>query len=255
VSLDLSVVIPAFDEARRITASLAAIDAFLRQSGLGYEIVVVDDGSRDGTGDLVEALARGSYPAVRLLRNPVNRGKGASVRRGMLAAGGAWACACDADLSAPIDRLPALLAPLADGFDVAVGSRAVPGAPVAVSRPLHRRLMGRVFNLAVRAAGLTRLPDTQCGFKAFTRAAARRLFERQRLDGFCFDVEVLWLAERLGLRVCEVPVPWVEARHGHVSPLRDSAAMLRDLVRIRLYARRGWYGPPPEAVSSRAPGR
>jgi dolichyl-phosphate beta-glucosyltransferase len=250
VSLDLSVVVPAFDEARRVRASLAAIDAFLRQSGLGYEIVVVDDGSRDGTGDLVEALARTAYPALRLLRNATNRGKGASVRRGMLAASGAWACLCDADLSAPIDRLPALLTPLRNGYDVAVGSRAISGSPVVVSRPLHRRVMARVFNAAVRAAGLTALSDTQCGFKAFTRAAARRLFELSRIDGFCFDVEILWLADRLGLRVCEVAVPWAEAPHGHVSPLRDSAAMLRDLIRIRLYARRGRYG-----VSSGAPRR
>jgi dolichyl-phosphate beta-glucosyltransferase len=249
---DLSVVIPAFDEARRIGASLAAIDAFLRQSGLGYEIVVVDDGSRDGTGDVVEALARASHPAVRLIRSATNRGKGASLRRGMLAAHGRWACLCDADLSAPIDRLPALLAPLRSGYDVSMGSRVVPGSPVAVSRPLHRRAMARVFNAAARATGLTTRSDTQCGFKAFTRPAARLLFGLSRIDGFCFDVEILWLAERLGLRVCEVAVPWAEAPHGHVSPLRDSAAMLRDLIRIRLYAWRGGYGI--SAGGARGPG-
>jgi dolichyl-phosphate beta-glucosyltransferase len=240
----LSVVIPAYDEARRTGASLVALDAFLQSTGLGYEIVVVDDGSRDGTGEVVRELAWRSYPGLRLVQSPVNRGKGASVRRGMLAATGALSCFCDADLSSPSSISPGSSRRSPTGTTLAVGSRAVPESRLELSRPLHRRLMGRVFNLAARAAGLTTLGDTQCGFKAFTRAAARQLFERQRIDGFCFDVEVLWLAERLGLRVREVPVPWVEAPHGHVSALRDSAAMLRDLLRIRLNAWHGHYGPP-----------
>jgi Glycosyl transferase family 2 len=161
----LSVVIPAYDEARRTGASLVALDAFLQSTGLGYEIVVVDDGSRDGTGEVVRELAWRSYPGLRLVQSPVNRGKGASVRRGMLAATGALSCFCDADLSSPSSISPGSSRRSPTGTTLAVGSRAVPESRLELSRPLHRRLMGRVFNLA---AGLPGSP------RSGTRSAASR---------------------------------------------------------------------------------
>jgi len=232
----ISVVIPAFNEARRLPATLDRIGAYLAAQGAAHEILVVDDGSSDGTAD----VARGE--AVRVLRHEPNRGKGYAVRRGMLAAAGARRLMTDADLSTPIEELSKLEVEIDQGFDVAVGSRALPGARIEVHQPAYREAMGRAFNVLVQAILLPGLHDTQCGFKLFTARAAEAAFGACRLDGFSFDVEALFVARRLGLRIAEVPVRWRNDAATRVGIGGGGAAFL-DLLRIRLSARRGLYGP------------
>jgi dolichyl-phosphate beta-glucosyltransferase len=234
----LSVVIPAFNEARRLPATLARVREHLVARGRPYEILVVDDGSSDGTAE----VARSAGEDVRVLRHEPNRGKGYAVRRGMGAATGARRLMTDADLSTPIEELARLEAEIDRGFDVAIGSRAVAGARIEVRQPAYREAMGRVFNRLVQLLLLPGLADTQCGFKLFTARAAEAAFGACRLDGFSFDVEALYVARRRGLRVAEVPVVWRNDAATRVSLGGGGAAFL-DLLRIRLAALRGVYGP------------
>ena len=238
----LSVVIPAYNEAERLPRTLARLNAYLEARGFPYEIVVVDDGSSDGTAERARA-AGGSH--VTVLRHEPNRGKGYAVRRGMLAAGGALRLMTDADLSTPIEELTRLEASLADGHDVAIGSRGVAGAIIEVHQPWYRESMGRLFNVLVRLLALPGLRDTQCGFKLFTAAAAESAFGPACLDGFSFDVEVLYIARRRGLRIAEVPVTWRNDAGTRVSLVRGGLAFL-DVVRIRL---NGWSGRYPRRRS------
>ena len=234
----LSVVIPAYNEAQRLPATLVRIRGFLEARAQSFEIVVADDGSRDATAAVAEAAGG---PWLRVLRGGPNRGKGHAVRRGMLEARGERRLMTDADLSTPIEELPSLEARLDRGFDVAIGSRAVVGARIEVHQSAFRETAGRAFNVLVRLLLLPGIRDTQCGFKLFTAAAAQAAFEPVRLAGFSFDVEAIYIARRRGLRVAEVPVLWrndVATRVGGVSGTR---AFL-DLLRIRLNAARGRYG-------------
>ncbi len=234
----LSVVIPAYNEERRLPRSLDGIREFLSGRGTRFEIVVVDDGSRDRT--VAEAEARGGSE-TRVLRGDRNRGKGHAVRVGMLAALGELRLMTDADLSTPIDELAKLEAALGEGADVAVGSRAVPGARIEVRQSALRESAGRTFNRMVRLLLLPEVHDTQCGFKLWTARAAQLAFAPLRLDGFSFDVESLYVAERLGLRIAEVPVVWRNDAATRVSGLSGAAAFA-DLLRIRWNAARGRYG-------------
>jgi dolichyl-phosphate beta-glucosyltransferase len=239
----LSVVVPAYNEARRLGTTLPRILEYVARSSERAEIIVVDDGSQDGTGDVVTGLAR-AVPApieLRLLQSPHNRGKGASVRRGMLAARGAHVMFTDADLSAPIEEATKLRARLDDGYDVAIGSRRLAGADIQVRQGWTRRLAGGAFSGLVAALVLPGVADSQCGFKAFRHAAAAAIFARQRLEGFGFDVEILWLARRLGYRLIEVPIVWRDDPRSHIRLVRDSAGMLVDVARVRLNAWRGAY--------------
>jgi len=233
----LSVVIPAYNEARRLPATLARVCAYLDARGERYEIVVVDDGSTDGTAD----VARAASGPVELLRHAENHGKGHAVRAGMLTARGERRLMSDADLSTPIEELERLEQALAGGSDVAIGSRAVSGARIEVHQPRYREAMGRLFNRMVQAMLLPGLQDTQCGFKLWRAGAAAATFALCRLDGFSFDVEALYVARRLGLRVAELPVVWRNDAATRVG-LAGGAAAFLDLVRIRLAAARGRYG-------------
>ena len=245
----LSIVVPAHNEARRLPGTLARLSDYGRRLGEPVEIVVVDDGSVDGTSEVATTLG-GPAGFVTVLRSPVNRGKGASVRRGVLAARYPHVLFTDADLSAPIEQAAKLRAALAGGADVAIGSRRLAESDIQVPQPWLRGLAGRTFSRCVSLCLLPGIRDSQCGFKAFRRQAARELFERQRLDGFGFDAEVLWLARHLGYRVTEVPVVWRDDPRSQIRLVRDSGGLLLDLGRIRINAWSGRYGPRRAGAAS-----
>src|SRR5262245_13928486 len=225
----LSVVVPCYNEERRLAEGLAALTAWLK-GRRPYEILVVDDGSRDGTLRLAREHA-GRDAAIRVHALPRNRGKGAAVREGMLAARGSLLLMTDVDLSSPIDELPKLEAALGRA-DVAIGSRALATSNIEVRQPGQRENLGRSFNIAVRLMLLPGLFDTQCGFKLWKGGVARKVFRRMTLDRFAFDVEALWTARHLGFRVAEVPVRWRHDDRSSVRVGRDGIRMGLDLWRI-----------------------
>jgi dolichyl-phosphate beta-glucosyltransferase len=229
--IELSVVIPAFDERERIGASLDSMRGWLEERHPSHEVLVVDDGSRDETAAIV-ARAAERWPRLQLLRLDANRGKGAATQRGVLQARGAWVLCSDADLSTPIEEADRLLE-AGRRADVVIGSRSIEGADITRRQPLHRVLMGRVFNIATRAVTPGHHADTQCGFKLFRRDPARDVFSRLTIEGFAFDVEVLYLAHRLGYRVAEVPVTWHNDERSSVRIWRDPAKMFVDIFQIR----------------------
>jgi dolichyl-phosphate beta-glucosyltransferase len=236
--LELSVVIPAYNEAERIVPTIGAIASHVSALGFPWELIVADDGSTDDTVALVRQLG---LVNLRLLEAERNGGKGSAVRRGMLAARGRYCLFDDADNSTPIEELDRLLAKLREeGYDVAVGSRAVAGAEEA-HKGLLRHLLSGGLRLIVKLALDLGIRDTQCGFKLFTREAARRLYGAQTIDGFSFDLEILFLAKRWGYRVAEVPVAWVDAPGSKVDGLREARLFLRDIAHIRIQAWRGRY--------------
>ncbi|HVR95881.1 MAG TPA: dolichyl-phosphate beta-glucosyltransferase [Thermoanaerobaculia bacterium] len=231
---DLSVVIPAFNEGERLGPSLVKAIDYLRQRRLAYEVLVVDDGSRDTT---VEVAERFAADGVRVLRHGRNRGKGAAVRTGALATRGGRVLLSDADFSTPIEELEKL-EPYLEEADLVLGSRAVSGADIRQRQPVHREIMGKTFNLIIRLLGIRGLRDTQCGFKLAHGGVARDLCADLTVEGFAYDVELVWLAQRRGLRVVEVGVVWANSEDSRVSPVRSSLSMLRDVFRIRLRHRR-----------------
>ncbi|MEO5760917.1 MAG: dolichyl-phosphate beta-glucosyltransferase [Vicinamibacteria bacterium] len=216
----LSVVIPSYNEEKRLPATLATLLPYLRGRGESFEVVVVNDGSKDAT----SAVAIQAGPEVRVIENPGNRGKGYSVRNGMLNARGAWRLMTDADLSTPIEDLEVLKAALTDGAQVAIASRAVAGANLEKRQSMARESSGRFFNLIVQWLHLPGIRDTQCGFKLFSAAAAEAAFRHARLDGFAFDVEALVLAKRAGFKIKEVPVTWRNDDQSRVNFLSGLAA-------------------------------
>lgn len=230
----ISIIIPAYNEEKRLPATLERVVRYLEGTQwVENEILVVDDGSRDGTAEVAKAFAA-SHPNVRLLSNPGNRGKGYSVRHGMLEARGDWALFTDADLSAPIEELGKLFdAAHSCGAAVVIGSRALNRKLIGVRQSRLRENGGRLFNLIMRS--ITGLPfaDTQCGFKLFKAEAARRVFSRQRLERFGFDAEILFIARHLGYGVREVPVRWNHVEGTKMNLLSDSLDMMLDLLRIR----------------------
>jgi glycosyltransferase involved in cell wall biosynthesis len=230
---DLSIVIPAFNEERRLPKSLERIHSYVVNRRLNAEVIVVDDGSADNTAGVVEALRKG-YSELRLVCNGRNRGKGFSVRHGMQAAVGQIALFTDADLSAPIEEADKLLAVIREsGADGAIGSRALNRNLIEVHQAPLREWAGMLFNRAVRIMTGVPYVDTQCGFKAFRCDATRIVFAQQRIAGFGFDPEILFLARRHRLRVVEVPVRWSHDPATKVHVARDSIRMLVDLVTIR----------------------
>jgi dolichyl-phosphate beta-glucosyltransferase len=244
--VEISVAIPAFEEAKRLPATLARVIEHLRDLGRSFELIVVDDGSRDATAEVAtQALASLAAPG-RVLRLPVNRGKGAAVRTGALAAQGVRVLVSDADLSTPIEELAALERALETGADVAIGSRALDRRLIARRQPRLRDFSGRLFNLVVRSVALPGIHDSQCGFKLFRRESVAPVFGRARIDGFGFDVEVLAIARHLGYRIREVPVRWSNDSDSRVSLLAGVAAFA-DPLRVRLGLWAGRYGERGDA--------
>ena len=246
--LDLSILIPAFNEERRLPRALDRIGAYLDARSLRTEIIVVDDGSSDATPKLVQAY-REKYPHLRLISNGRNRGKGFSVRHGVLEARGEIVLFSDADLSTPIEEADKLLAALAD-HDVAIGSRALNRKLISVRQSVFRESAGIVFNFIVRA--ILRLPfvDTQCGFKAFRREPCMVIFQQQRIERFGFDPEILYLARHHGLRSAEIPVRWAHSPATKVSMVRDSLQMFLDVFIIRWNSLMGRYPRSQASVAS-----
>jgi dolichyl-phosphate beta-glucosyltransferase len=240
--LDLSVVIPAYNEASGIGSTLSQLSAFLGTQPWTWEIRVVDDGSADATADRVTAFAA-AEPRVVLQREP-HGGKGAAVRAGMQATPAAYRFLCDADLSMPVKELPRFMPPALGSAEVAIGTREGTGAR-RVGEPRLRHVAGRGFNLAVQALLVPGVQDTQCGFKMFTARAADEIFPYVTVAGWAFDIEVLYIARLRGLTVREVPIEWHFRADSRVSLFRDSAGMLSELLRIRARALRGVYGRPP----------
>jgi glycosyltransferase involved in cell wall biosynthesis len=235
----VSIVIPAFNEASRIGDSVQRIDAFLEKTSSLTEVIIVDDGSTDGTSDVIRRVASSK---IRLIRNSTNHGKGYSVRHGVLAAKGEWVLFSDADLSAPIDQLDKLLqVAMKEEADIVIGSRAVDRSYIEKHQSPFREFGGIFFNWMVRLVLGLKLQDTQCGFKLFHRKKTRRIFEKQTTNGFGFDPEILFLADRQHLRIREVSVRWSHSEGSKVKFLRDGLRMFADLVRIRWNHMRGKY--------------
>lgn len=229
-----SLVVPAFDEASRIERAIAEIAAWRRSrpGGWDWEVIVVDDGSTDGTGELARRAAEKEGIPLEVLRHDRNRGKGAAIRTGVLASRGDPVLVTDTDLSTPLaewvklaERLPT--------YPVAIGSRAIDEDLVRRRQPSYRQFMGKSFNAFVRLLAVPGIHDTQCGFKLFRVDVARRLFSEARIDRFAYDVEILFLARRAGIAIAEVPVLWFNSPESKVAVVKDSLRMLRDLIRIR----------------------
>lgn len=236
---ELSIIIPAYNEERRLPATLERVAEYVRDCGRAAEVIVVDDGSGDRTAAVAESF-RGKIPALRVVPNGVNRGKGYSVRHGMFEAFGRLVLFTDADLSAPIEEAEKLLAAL-ENNDVAIGSRALDRSLIEVHESPLREFAGIVFNWLVRLCLGLRFVDTQCGFKAFRRERCRILFDQQRIERFGFDPELLFLAKRHGLSAVEIPVRWAHSPATRVNMLRDSLKMFFEVLAIRWNALLGRY--------------
>jgi dolichyl-phosphate beta-glucosyltransferase len=250
LSTTYSIVIPAYNESARLRATLEKILAHVQHTGWDAEVLIVNDGSTDDTAQIVRNFAAQNR-AVRLLENPGNRGKGFSVRNGMLHANGEIILFSDADLSSPIEEADKLFAVLAAGADIAMGSRWLRSELQTQRQPLHRQIFGRLFNLALRLILGLHYADTQCGFKAFTRRAAHTIFPLQHIERWGFDPEILYLARKFNLTVEEVAVKWAHRDGTRINPLRDGIRMFGEMLKIRWYSFTGKYDPgSPSAVAS-----
>ena len=247
-----SIIIPAYNEGQRITATLDKVLAYIAEQGWNAEVIVVDDGSRDETPGIVSGYAQ-RHPGVRLLQNPGNRGKGYSVRHGMLKASGDLLLFSDADLSSPIQEATKLFAVLAEGAEVAIGSRWLNSELQTERQPFYRQLFGRIFNLHLRVLLGLRFKDTQCGFKAFTARAAQALFPRQKIERWGFDPELLFLARKFGLPVREIAVEWAHDNRSKISYLKDGLHMGAETLRVRWYSLTGVYSSSDRKLQTEVP--
>ena len=228
----LSIVIPCYNEEQRLPRTIEQIERYLEGKGISYELILVDDGSTDGTRKIMDAAAERN-PLVRLEALPQNRGKGRALAEGVAASRGSEILVTDADLSTPIDELDKLQAELQKGAGVAIASRAMRASRVEVSQPIYRVLMGKAFNLMVQVVLLPGIWDTQCGFKLFRADVAHEVFAGLTTDGFGYDPEVLYRAKKHGVRIAEVPVVWRNSAPTKVSPIKSSLDMFKHVLRIR----------------------
>lgn len=235
----LSLIIPAYNEAARLPRSLEQVNAFVEAQSYACEVLVIENGSRDDTYQVAQSFAR-NHPVFRVEHRD-QAGKGGAVQQGMLSAKGEFRMMLDADLSMPVSEISRFLPPQQPEADVVIASREAPGA-VRYDEPNLRHIGGRVVNIMIRLLALPRLHDTQCGFKCFRAAVAEDLFSQQTIDGWAFDVEVLYIARLRGYRVIELPVPWYYSPQSHVKPVQDTIQVFKDILKIRSNARKGLYG-------------
>ncbi|WP_223908902.1 dolichyl-phosphate beta-glucosyltransferase [Geobacter sp. AOG1] len=246
----LSIIIPAFNEEKRLPVYLTRVLEYLERQDFSYEVIVVDDGSADATAEAVARIMEGNN-RVKLIRHPANRGKGYAVKTGMLDASGKLRLFTDADGATPIMELERLLKAIDSGANVAIASRAMKDDSCTINAHLHRKVIGRVFHSIVNALTVKGIHDTQCGFKLFTAEAAQEVFQLQRIDGFGFDVEILYLCQRNGYRITEVPVNWTDIAGSKVNLIVDSLRMLTDIFKIRLNEMTGAYQPNSLSVEGK----
>lgn len=237
-SFFLSIIIPAYNEENRLPLTLPQVVEFVETQAYKVEVLVIDDGSYDRTAEIVRAFSA-RYPYVRLLQ-PGRGGKGHAVKAGMLQARGEYAFLCDADLAMPIAELAKFLPPQKNSYQIAIGSREGKGA-VRYNEPVYRHLMGRVFNWLVKVMAVPGFEDTQCGFKCFHRSIIPDLFSNQTINGFGFDVEVLYIAQKRGYRIVEVPIHWYYQPESKVHPIKDTIRMVQDMLAVRRNDRQGLY--------------
>ncbi len=231
--MDISVIIPAYNEQDRIVTTLNKIYKYLKQNKFKFEIIIVDDGSADRTNEIAESFAKDNKE-IRLLRHEENKGKGASVRTGVLSANGTYILFSDSDLSTPIEELDKLLFWVKNNnYDIAIASRGLPDSNIVIPQPWYRRLTGRFFPIMVRLVVTNKFSDTQCGFKLFKKDAAREIFREQKITGFAFDVEILYKALKNNYKIKEVPVIWINSASSKVAMLKDPMKMLKDLFKIK----------------------
>lgn len=225
----LSVIIPAFNEEERIASTLKKIYDYLNEHNYNFELILVDDGSTDSTVELVA----NNFSNVQIVKQPQNMGKGAAVRRGMLEARGTLRLFTDADLSTPIYELKKFLPEIENGYEIAIGNRALQNELIKEHQPFYREMMGKTFNKIVQLLVVRGISDTQCGFKLFTEKAAKEIFAKSEINGFSFDVEAVYLASKMGFKIKEIPVEWYNDDRSKVHPIKDSMKMLIEIMRIR----------------------
>ena len=247
-----SIVIPAYNESARILSTLESVISCVRSRGWSAEVIVVNDGSRDATANIVRTFMAGA-PEVRLIENPENRGKGYSVRAGFLQALGDVVMFTDADLSAPIEEAERLFAAIAGGADIAIGSRWLKTSRQTHRQPIYRQFFGRCFNMVIRTVMGLKFADTQCGFKAFTRDAAHTVFKLTTIERWGFDPEMLFIGLKRGFWIIEVPVSWAHDARSRLSYIKDGMRMLEELAFIRWNAFRGLYGKQVEHIHRAGP--
>jgi glycosyltransferase involved in cell wall biosynthesis len=237
----LSIIFPAYNEEHRLPSAMEKVSGFLENQSYSSEIIIVENGSQDKTLEVARAFAQ-DHHRFRVFHED-GRGKGLAVRRGMLEARGEHRFMCDVDLSMPIEQVSRFLPPVLSSYDVCIASREAPGAK-RFNEPGYRHLGGRLVNFMIRVLALPGLQDTQCGFKCFRADVADDLFNRQRLMGWSFDVEILYIARMRGYRIVELPIPWYFSPESKVNPVKDAIKMARDILEIRQNARAGFYGEP-----------
>ena len=223
----ISLIIPAYNEENRLGKTLNTVFEYLTKNYSNFEILVVDDGSKDKTIEVAKQFS------VNVIAQPKNLGKGAAVKTGMLAANGDIRVFSDADLSTPIYEIKKIVNKIESGYDIAIGSRAVDFSMIKVHQPFHREWMGRIFNKIVQFLAVKGIKDTQCGFKGFTAESATKIFSNSKIDGFGFDVEALFLANKFNYKIAEVPVEWYNDERSKVDPVKDSLKMFSDILRVR----------------------
>lgn len=229
----LSIIVPAFNEGKRLGSTLEKIRSYFQDKSYDYEVIVVDDGSVDDTVLIAEDSLLSGEAKLKVIKNDGNKGKGYSVRQGIRASKGELILFTDADLSTPIEEISKLESYVSGGFDIAIGSRSIKGSEVKISQPKYRVLMGKTFNLMVRALVLRGFIDTQCGFKLFKEKCIKDILPYLKINGFSFDVEMLYLAAKKGCKIKEVPVVWEDFKGSKVNPFYDSAKMFIDLLYIK----------------------